>query len=35
MLEDTEPKTHMNFGYTIEALKRKKKFGKCFGVKYE
>jgi len=25
--EDTKPKTHMEFGYTMKALKSKKKLG--------
>jgi len=27
LLEDTKTKTHTNFGYTIKALRSKKKFG--------
>jgi len=35
LLEDTKPKTHTDFGYTIKALRSKKKFGLCFWVKYD
>ena len=35
LLEDTKPKTHTDFGYTIKALRSKKKLGYCFGVKYD
>ncbi|KAL9299133.1 hypothetical protein AtEden1_Chr2g0228871 [Arabidopsis thaliana] len=27
LLEDTKPKTHMDFGYTMKSLRRKKKVG--------
>jgi len=27
LLEDTKPKTHMDFGYTMKALRSKKKVG--------
>jgi len=34
LLENKNPKTHTDFGYTIKALRSKKKLGLCFGVKY-
>ena len=35
LLEDTKWKTHTDFGYTIKALRSKKKFGYCFRDKYD
>jgi len=32
LLEDTKPKTHTDLGYSIKALRSKKKLGYCFGV---
>ena len=35
LLKDTRPKTHMDFGYTMNALRSKKKVGECFEVEYD
>ena len=35
LLKDTKPKTHMDFGYTMKALRSNKKVGQCFGVEYD
>jgi len=35
LLEDTKTKTYIDFGYTIKALRSKKKLGYCFGVEYD
>jgi len=35
LLEDTKTKTHTDYEYTIKALRSKKKFCLCFGVKYD
>jgi len=33
--KETKTKTHLDFGYTIKALRSMKKLGYCFGVKYD
>jgi len=35
LLEDTKTKTHTDFGYTIKALRSKKKLGLYFGDEYD
>jgi len=35
LLEDTKTKTHTDYGYTIKALRSKKKLGWFIGVKYD
>ena len=35
LLEDTKPKTHMDIGYTMKALRSNKKVGQVFGVEYD
>ncbi|WP_459593964.1 hypothetical protein, partial [Enterobacter hormaechei] len=35
LLEDTKPKTHIDFGYTMKALRSKKKVAYCFKVEYD
>ena len=35
LVEDTKPKTHMDFSYTIKAMRSKKNIVQCFGVKYD